>query len=618
MPIDGLASGLDTNSIITQLMALERQPRNQLAARRDAAKTALDAFKGVQAKLDVVNTAALGLQRATGWNLRSAVSSDPTIASVSASTSSAVGSFSFTVGAVARAHGVATGANVAATTTVIASSGTLGLTIGGTPHTVAVGAGSLSEVADAINAAGLGVRAATVNTGTGFRLQLSAVATGGSSTFTIDSGLDPVAGATVVTTAGTDASITLGTGPGAYSLTSASNTFTDVIPGVTVVARQPSATVVSIDVAADASALADKVGKLVDAVNGALNDIKAKTAYDPKTKTAAALNGDPSVRQLASALTRALADAVGQSSLNAPGLAGVTLDAKGLATFDKQKFLDSFTRDPAGVQRLFVQGATVTGTVKFAGATDVTRTGTAAVAVTALATKGTSTGLIGTWPLAVPGPVSVRIGTRVATYTVMATDTAATAAAGLQTAINTAGLGIEVTESGGGLAATSRNVGSGGSFEVAWDGVVFASALGTDAVGTIDGVAAVATGSVLTAATTQPTFGGLSVQTDGIALGAVGTISYEPGIAQRLSVAIAAASASNSGALAIAAANRQTRMGQLDTSIASYDRRLVQREATLRKSYAALEVTLGNLKNQSSWLTGQLATLAANNSSSNK
>jgi len=616
MTVDGIVSGLPTESIITQLMALERQPQDQLKARRATAETSLTALKGVETKLNAVMAAASTLERASDWTLRTATSSDPSSASVSAAANSAMGSFSFTVGATATAHGLATATNVPAADSIVASGGSLTITVGGTPHVLSVGGGSLTEVTTAINDANLGIRAAAVNTGSGFRLQLNATTTGDASVFTIDSGLDPGVGGTVITNQGGNASITLGTGPGAYSVTSATNSFSNIIPGVTIVARAKTTTLVQVDISADADAIADKISKLVDAVNAAMNDIKAKTAYDTKTKTAGALLGDAAVRQLSQAVTSALANAVGQSSFKSPGLVGVSLDRTGLASFDNQKFLDAFAKDPAGVQRMFVQGATTTGSVKFIGASDATRTGTAAVEVTSLASKATVSGLASGWPLAVPGPITVRIGQRTATYNVTPTDTAADAVVGLQAAIDAAGLAVDVTESGGGLQAAARSVGSAGGFDVAWDGTNFAAAIGTDVAGTIDGAAATAVGQVLTAPATQQLFGGLSVQTDGTTLGPIGTVSYEPGLAQRLAQAIAKATDSTNGYLTVAEKNRQTRMDNLDTAIAAFDVRLAAREATLRKQYTAMEVTLGNLKNQSAYLTSQFSGTAASSSSS--
>ena len=100
----------------------------------------------------------------------------------------------------------------------------------------------------------------------------------------------------------------------------------------------------------------------------------------------------------------------------------------------------------------------------------------------------------------------------------------------------------------------------------------------------------------------------------GAALGPAGTVDYGPGLVQRLLVAVADARAASGGTLTSSTATRQGRIELLTRSIEAYDRRLVSREAQLRKQYAALEVALGKLQSSGNWLTGQLSSLQANNS----
>lgn len=613
--IDGLVSGLDTSTLIENLMAIERQPRDAMDARRTAQQNAIDAINAIETKLGAITTAANALQRSSGWTLRTATSSNDSVAGVSASAGASIGTLSFTVVATAAAHALVTANSVASTDTVVASGGSITLTIGGQPETVSVGGGTLQEVSDAINAAGLGVRAAIVNTGSGYRLQVASTTTGASSAFTIDAGLDLNTGGTAISTQGSDARITIGTGPGAYDVTSATNTFAGVLPGVTVTVKQTSATPVSVDVAADGEGLAAKVQAMVDALNAAISEVKTRTAYDPATKTAATLNGDSSMRRLTSALSSALTTAVNQSSLVAPGLAGISVDRYGNATFDKAKFLSAYATDPAAVERLFTQGATATGQVTFAFAGDRVAAGTYAVTRTSLATAATVTGYTGGLPVTLPTTLKVRMGSTVASYEIQVGDNMAAVRAGIQAAIDTAGLAIDAAEGGGGLQLTARNAGVGGSFEVDWDeSDTWVPAAGVDAVGTIDGVTAYGDATSLTVPAADPRLGGLSVTIETGATGSVGSVVYEPGLAQRLVTAIKTAT-DEGGYLASGEQARQARVDAFTRSIDSYDRRLALRQETLKKQYALLEVALGRMRTQSDWLAGQLNSLYANSSS---
>lgn len=613
--IDGLVSGLDTSSLISNLMAVERQPRDLMDTRRKAQQAAIDAINSIETKLGAAATAAAALQRSPSWTLRAATSSNDAVAAASVTSGASIGTLSFTVAQTASAHALVTANSVAATDTVVASGGSLNLTIGGEAETVSVGSGTLQEVSDAINSAGLAVRAAIVNTGSGYRLQISSTTTGATSAFTVDSGLDVNTGGTAVSTQGTDARITVGTGPGAYDVTSSTNAFSDVLPGVTITAKQVSATAVTVDVTADSAGLAAKVSAMVDSLNAAISEIKTRTAYDPATKSAASLNGESATRRLTASLSSAITEAVNQSSLVAPGLAGISVDKSGSAVFDKAKFLAEYAKDPAAVERLFTQGATSSGQVSFAFAGDRVAGGTYAVTRTSLATAATQTGFTGGLPVTRPSTLKVRTGSTVATYEIGVADDMAAVRAGIQTAIDAAGLAIDAAEGGGGLQFTARNAGLGGSFEVDWDGTdTWVPAAGVDAVGTIDGVTASGDATTLTVPATDSRLGGLSVTVEAGATGAVGSIVYEPGLAQRLITAVKVAT-DETGYLASAEQARQTRIDAFTRSIDSYDRRLVLRQETLKKQFALLEVALGRMKSQSDWLAGQLNSLNVNSSS---
>jgi len=609
MPIDGLVSGLDTNSIIEQLMTAERVPVDLMTARQKAAQSALDAYKSVASKLSAITTASAALERSTGWRLRTTTSSNDAVATASASDGATLGGIQFTVDRLATTHGVATATNVAATSDIIASSGSIQLTVGTTPHTISVGSGSLAEVASAINAANVGVKAATVNTGTGYRLQLTAASSGASAAFSVTSGLDV---GTVVTTQGVDAQLTFGTGPGAYAVTSATNSFANVLPGVSITAKSVSATPVTVDVASDAEGLAGKVGALVDAVNAALAEIKTRTAYDPGSKSAASLAGDSTARRAAQALTRALSDAVSQSTLGSPGLAGVSIDRNGTATFDKAKFLDAYAKDPTAVERLFVQGATTTGDVQFVSAGGRAQPGSRDVVVTLAATQANQVGMVGLFPLTVPATIRIKMGGTEIVYPASPPATQSQTVDGLQAAIDNAGLALTVAASGTGIKVTANSYGSGSNFDVDFGSGSYSTAMGLDAVGTIDGVTATGVGRQLSIPGSHGTLSGLSVLLTSDATGPVGTVNYEPGLAQRISSAVALAT--DDGYLSDAQAGRQSRIDQLATSIDSYNTRLTAREKRLRTEFANLEVVLNKLKSQSSMLASQLGSASSSSS----
>ncbi len=618
MAIDGLVSGLDTTQIIESLMAIERAPQNAMVARQTTAKNQLDAYKSVRDKISALGTAATALTTATKWNQRTASSSNSSVATVSSTSTGAIGSLSFTVDRLASSHGLRSSNTIASPDTVIASGGSISIDKGdgNGPQSISVGGGTLSEVVSALNGAGLGLRAAPVNTGNGYHLQVSSGATGAASAFTL-SGLDPAVGGTQVTSQGQDAQLTIGSGPGAYTVTSTSNTFSDLLPGVSVTAVSVSATAVTATVSENTQALSDAVKALVEAANAALSEISLRTAYDAKNKTGATLNGDSTMRRAAQDITRAVIDVVGTSSLGSGGLAGVKLERNGKFSFDAAAFSTAYAEDPAAVRNLFVQsGNTTTGDVTFVSAGNRAQSGTYDVEVTTAAEQATTTGLTGGWPLGVATTVALKVGSKELTYEIDAGASAADAAAALQLAADEAGLRLDVTESGGGLSITSRDFGSAAKFSVAWDGVTFTDHAGIDVAGTINGIEAVGTGQQLQVPTTDGRLGGLAVRVTGTATGALGSVTYGAGIAQRLASVVTRSNDLVDGYLTAAEKGKQTKIDTLATSITEYDRRLEVREARLRTYWAALETTLGRLKDQSSWLASQIGSLAANSGGS--
>ncbi len=60
--VGGLVSGLDTDTIVTQLMALERQPRARLELRQVAATARQDGLRDIATKLRALETAARDLK----------------------------------------------------------------------------------------------------------------------------------------------------------------------------------------------------------------------------------------------------------------------------------------------------------------------------------------------------------------------------------------------------------------------------------------------------------------------------------------------------------------------------------------------------------------------------
>lgn len=500
------------------------------------------------------------------------------------------------------------------------------------------GGGSLGSLVDAVNAAGAGISAAAVKVGTsGYRLQFTSTTTGADSNISVDTtNLSGGVAAFATVQTGQDALIRIGEGAGAYDVTSATDSITDLLPGVSVQLLQadPDSTV-TITVAQDGGALADKVGALVDAANAALATIKSNSGYDPETKKAGLLLADGNARRLTDRITSAISSLVGGNSLGSAGAVGISLAKDGTVSFDKNKFLAAYAADPAAVAALFQEGGTATDSaVSYLAASDKTQPGTYAVNVTQIAAQATATGtaLSGSGLVAAE-TIDVRVGGasgKTATYAASAGESLASVANGLNAAFAQQSLNISASVVAGQLVLRSSDYGSATKFDVRSSalgaageqtGLVAATGAwephaGVDVAGTINGVAATGNGQVLISPATDSTLGGLALRITAAAPGALGTFTYIPGVAARLDAAASEAIDFGTGSITTAISGRQQRITDIDSRISDWDVRLASREATMRRQFAAMETALGKLRDQSNWLASQLASLPTSSSSS--
>lgn len=360
--VDGLVTGMNTTDIIRQLMTLERQPVTRMQATRAATDKAITALQGLNTKYLALAELAAKLNTSADWSRAVGTSSHPDSASVAVAAGTTPSSLSFVIKSLSAAHQTYSTTTHAAETDVVATAArpiTISYTDSdGAPADLVITNhdGTLRSIADAINgdaASPISARIVkTTDTGA-YRLELTAKTSGANSAFTVTGIGDPPAAdmAFAVATQASDAEILLGSSGTPLSITSASNTIANVIPGVSVTLRKADpATTVTVTIERDATGIADDAEKLVTAANDILKDIKSLTAYDPLTKKAGVLYGNPEIRQLQYDVLQAVSGAVdGKSAVTA----GLETTRDGLLKFDKTKFSSAYAADPAAIGALF-------------------------------------------------------------------------------------------------------------------------------------------------------------------------------------------------------------------------------------------------------------------------
>lgn len=350
--VSGLASGIDTAALISQLMQVEAQSQTRIKAQLSTAQSTLKSLQELNSKLAALATNAADLAKTTAWNPVSVTSSSDLV-TATAGSGAIGGPLTVTVGHTARAHRLSFTSTTALSDTVTTGSTTVRLDrLDGTTLDLDTGDGSLQGLVNALNASNTGVKASTVHLDDGsYRLQVTSTSTGAASDFTLKNldGSDLLGGATV--TAGRDAEITIGTDV----VHSATNTFTDIANGlsITLKAGVADGTVVDLDVQQDATAMTKSVKDIVDAINEALTKIDDLTTYNSAAKTSGALAGESAVRTVRDALLGTVYPSDGTSLSSV----GIELDRYGKLTFDEAEFKAAYAADPSAVAAKFTTGA---------------------------------------------------------------------------------------------------------------------------------------------------------------------------------------------------------------------------------------------------------------------
>lgn len=304
------------NQIVANLQAVETPWQNQLASLQSQ-DTALT---GLGSDLSSLSTALQSLTDFQGVLAgKQGSSSDTSILQLTSSATNAVaGSHTIVVNSLAQTSSYYSN-DVGATDTL---SGTLSLQVGnGTAQTITIDSSdnTLSSLANAINSGSYGVTASVLTDASGSRLELVSNTSGSSGNITLGGSLTDATTSTAMSFtqahAGADAQLTVD----GIALTSASNTVTNALPGVTfqLLSAAPG-TQVQVQITNDNTSVESAVNSLVTAYNKVITDLNTQESND-SSGTAQPLFGNPTVATLQQGLESAInfaqpANAVGTAS----------------------------------------------------------------------------------------------------------------------------------------------------------------------------------------------------------------------------------------------------------------------------------------------------------------
>ncbi|WPD19235.1 flagellar filament capping protein FliD [Thermaerobacter composti] len=370
MRITGLASNLDWEQLVDQLMQIERRPLLLLERRKLEIETEKNAWSDIRSRVANLRDRIAGVLAGDLFRRIKATSSDAARVTAQAGSAAVPGTYSVEVQQLATAHAIATYVEVDPS---VARNVDGDLTLAVTTvdgHTMASfhvmidPADSLYAIRDKINAAVDAAVAADPNLKPyavraeviGGYLVISRTETGASTIEVSGSAAGALQllnqnGAERIVTEGKDAAFKVN----GVGFTRSSNTVSDVIQGVTLELHQagPGQTV-TITVGWDDDAVVDAVKKFVEQYNSTLSFMNQQQDY--QAAGGGKLGGDVLLTMLRGELRRLVADpveALSGSHLDRLAAVGITTqDKSGTLQLDEAKLREALAADRAAVQRL--------------------------------------------------------------------------------------------------------------------------------------------------------------------------------------------------------------------------------------------------------------------------
>ena len=358
----GIGSGLDIDSLVTQLVAAEGSaPSFRLNKREAVYQSDLSAIGQLKSALSEFQTSLESLSSVDKLQPRSSSSSDTSIFTASADQTASAGSYEIEVLTLAQPAKVRSNSFTDSDTEIIGT-GTLGISLGTSTFQIAVDSSNntLEGIRDAINNApdNSGVSASIINVDGGPQLVLDSSTNGSANTITIaatdDDGADGfdlarLANLTVAQPA-QDATFYLDN----QLVTKDSNSFSDVITGVTInLKKEAVGAPETLTVELDSGAIEAKVKRFALTYNALTDTLKTLSSYDPETKIAGPLQGDALLRGVQNSVRNILGGSIDGLKYGNITELGITTDEAGHFQVDTTRLAEVMSEDFTAVSELF-------------------------------------------------------------------------------------------------------------------------------------------------------------------------------------------------------------------------------------------------------------------------
>lgn len=609
----GLASGLDTNSIVESLIQVERAPIDRLQARRVEYNQKLDAWTSINTKISEFRTSIDAVSSESDFDDFVGVSSsDEDSVAVTLTGSPSPASVSLSVIQLAATHQISTGSGFA-TTADLVGTGTFSVTTAAGQSDFTTGSTTtLLELAQQINAGDIDVNASIIEvTETDHRILLTSSTSGATGSFTTSSDLTGFATSDEIS-AGADATIRIGDPVTGLDVTRSTNTFTNVIDGVTIEAGAVTAAPITVGVARDTEAAATAIKAMVESVNGVLAEIAFRTAYNEETDTPSSLTSDSTARDIVSDLQSTLSNTIlSTGNIRHLGDLGVEFTREGNYSIDETKLQEALDNDFDDVVGLFARtGSIADSRVTYLNGTGETVEGSYEVIID---TAADVPSVVGSAYVASGAfeDFTLQFRSESGVIGIAAGSTLTQAVTQINDGLALLGIDEVLAEESGGAIKLSAPGFYGATYDLTvTNDTAFglnAAVSGVDVAGTIGGQTAVGIGRTLTANAGDPT-GLAAIITASVAdVGggglSLGNLTFVQGLSGNIDGWLDTIEGAD-GEITRARDEWDSRIENVDESIERMELRIILREQQLRREFTAMETALGQLQNQGSFLAG--------------
>ncbi|WP_260843849.1 flagellar filament capping protein FliD [Robbsia andropogonis] len=506
----------------------------------------------------------------------------------------------------------------------------------GTTKTITINSGNntLGGIRDAINNARMGVTASIVNDGADnpYRLVLSNDKSGATQAMQITASGDDAVGkllsfdptktdaqAMSQSTAAQDAKVSVN----GIALTSPTNKVSGALNGFTIRLSQPGKTTLS--VSNDTSAIESNISNFVDNYNELIGSVSSLTNYDSTDPSKnGPLLGDSTASNIKGTLQRMVSGSLeGGNGYSTMADVGITFNGDGTLALDPQKLKEALNKNLPAFASLFASNGTTSDSgVNFLAAGPKAAAGKYDVIITQAATQGEAKGemkadLGAAAKAALDLTVTLNGSMQNISLAKGTYDTPKDLATALQKAINensgftASGASVNVNaDEEGKLTVTSTNYGKSSSVAISGNGAValfgkdtIKGTPGMDVAGTVGGFKATGNGQTLTGQAGTP-IDGVTLQVQGGAKGARGTVSYSVGFAARLDNLVNDVTGMT-GSLSTATKALDSRVSNIDKQITKFQSHLDEVQSNYQQQFTRLNQLSVKMKTASNMLNAQ-------------